>query len=80
MKFVRDTWPINTKCKLCEKVDTKIRRRAAEIERVERWKKEGNKFTASIEKSMEMIRTLESEISTLQQERARRLQGVGSGR
>lgn len=80
MKFVRETLPVQQKCKLCEKVDTKMRRRAAEIERVERWKNEGNKFTASIEKSMEAIKTLETEISVLAEERARRLQGVGSGR
>lgn len=80
MKFVRDTWPIAAKCKLCEKVDTKLRRRAAEIDRVERWRRDGSRFTASIDKSMDMIKTLESEIMTLQQERTRRLQGVGSGR
>lgn len=76
MKLVMQTVPVGQKCKLCEKIDTKIQRRAAEVERVNRWQKEGNKFQASIAKSMGRIRGLDSEIYDLQCERNRRLQGI----
>ena len=78
MKLIMQTVPVGQKCKLCEKVDTKMRRRAAEVERINRWQREGNKFRASIDKSMETIRGLDSEIYELGCERNRRLQGISS--
>lgn len=78
MKLIMQTIPIGQKCKLCEKIDTKMRRRAAEADRINRWQREGNKFRASIDKSMEIIRGLDAEIYELGCERKRRLQGIGS--
>jgi hypothetical protein len=78
MKLVMQTVPVGQKCKLCEKIDTKTRRRAAEVERVNRWQREGNKFQASIAKSVDLIRGLDSELYDLQCERNRRLQGIGA--
>jgi hypothetical protein len=72
------TVPVGQKCKLCEKIDTKVRRRQAEVERVNRWQREGHKFRASIDKSMEIIRGLDGEIYELSCERNRRLQGIGA--
>ncbi|TKA79536.1 hypothetical protein B0A49_00381 [Cryomyces minteri] len=78
MKLIYVTIPSGQKCKLCEKIDTKQRRRAAEVERINRWQREGNKFRASIDKSFQIIRALDMETEELSCERARRLQGIGS--
>lgn len=77
MKLVMQTIPTGTKCKLCDKIDTKMRRRAAEVDRIGRWQREGAKFRASIDKAMEIIRCLDSEIYELSCERQRRLQAIG---
>lgn len=77
MKLVMQTIPTGTKCKLCEKIDTKMRRRTAEVDRIGRWQREGVKFRASIDKAMEIIRCLDGEIYELGCERARRLQAIG---
>lgn len=77
MKLVMQTLPTGTKCKLCEKIDTKMRRRAAEVDRIGRWQREGSKFRASIDKAMEIIRNLDGEIYELSCERNRRLQSIG---
>lgn len=78
MKLIMQTVSVGQKCKLCEKIDTKVRRRAAEVDRINRWQREGNKFRASIDKSMEIIRGLDAEIYELGCERNGRLQGIGS--
>lgn len=78
MKLIMQTVPVSEKCKLCQKIDTKWRRRVAEVDRINRWQREGNKFRASIDKSMEIIRGLDAEIYELGCERNRRLQGIGS--
>jgi hypothetical protein len=78
MKLIMQTVPVGTKCKLCEKIDTKQRRRAAEVDRINRWQREGVKFRASIDKSMEAVKHLDREIYDLGCERSRRLQGIGA--
>lgn len=78
MKLIMQTVPVGQKCKLCQKIDTKMYRRQAEVERINRWQREGQKFRASIDKSMETIRCLDEEIYELSCERNRRLQGIGS--
>ena len=80
MKLIMQTVPVCQKCKLCEKIDTKMRRRGAEVERIKRWQREGGKFRASIDKSMDMIKAFDVEIYELGCERGRRLQGIGSCR
>jgi len=77
MKLVMQTLPMGNKCKLCEKIDTKVRRRCAEVDRIGRWQREGAKFRASIDKAMDIIRCLDSEIYELSCERNRRLQAIG---
>lgn len=69
MKLVNLTEYAATQCRLCEKIETKHRRRSAELERVHRWKREGNTLVASIEKSQDTIKTLDKEIVKLQKER-----------
>ncbi|KAH7069131.1 hypothetical protein BKA63DRAFT_389020, partial [Paraphoma chrysanthemicola] len=76
MKLVMQTIPTGTKCKLCIKIDTKMRRRAAEVDRIGRWEREGMKFRASIDKTMEVIKILDSEIYDLSCERQRGLQAI----
>ncbi|KAF9890209.1 hypothetical protein FE257_006121 [Aspergillus nanangensis] len=58
-----------TQCRLCEKLETKSRRRSAEIERVIRWKQQGATFMASMDKSQTLIRELNNEIGELERER-----------
>lgn len=76
MKLIMQTVPLGQKCKLCDKIDTKQRRRAAEIERISRWQREGSKFRASIDRSTDMIRSLDREIYDLGCERQKRLQAI----
>ncbi|KAL8984737.1 MAG: hypothetical protein Q9205_001386 [Flavoplaca limonia] len=76
MKLIMQTVPVSQKCKLCDKIDTKQRRRSAEEDRINRWKREGGKFRASIDRSYDMIRSLDKEIYDLRSERMRKLQAV----
>jgi hypothetical protein len=76
VKMVMQTICAQTRCKSCDKIDTKMRRRAAEVDRIHRWQKEGAKFRASIDKSTEVIRALDSEIYELSRERHRRQERV----
>ena len=68
-----ETIPVNQKCKLCDKIDVKTRRRAREEERISRWSKEGGRLSAGMDKSTYLISCLDSEIGELRHERERRL-------
>ena len=63
-------------CKHCEKFETKKRRRAQELDRINRWRKEGRKFAASIERSEGIVQGLEHEMRGMMNERAMRLQST----
>ena len=76
MKLIMQTVPVSQKCKLCDKIDTKQRRRGAEVDRISRWQREGSKFRASIDRSYDMIKVLDKEIYELGSERQRRLQAI----
>ncbi|KAL9050700.1 MAG: hypothetical protein Q9162_006474 [Coniocarpon cinnabarinum] len=76
IKLIMNTHAVNQKCKLCDKIETKTRRRNAEVERVKRWERDGGKFRASIEKSQDAISILTKEIHMLTSERQRKLQAV----
>ena len=76
MKLIMQTVPVSQKCKLCDKIDTKNRRRAAEMDRILRWRREGSKFAASIDRSADIVKSLEKEIRDLGYERQRRLQAI----
>ncbi|KAL3259831.1 hypothetical protein ACMYSQ_004267 [Aspergillus niger] len=58
-----------TLCRLCEKIETKYRRRSAELERLNRWKREGSTLVASMDRSQKLVMELEKEIRQLQRER-----------
>lgn len=77
MKLVNETEYIHADCKLCEKIKTKIRRMNAETERVNRWRREGSKVPATIEKSQETIKHLEGEIQKLQSDRMTKQRAIG---
>ena len=71
MRLVNQTYTLDTKCKICEKIEVKEGRMSREYEKVTRWSAEGI-HPASIEKSMRTIQELQQEIYQLDQERARR--------
>lgn len=76
MKLIMQTVPVGQKCKLCDKIETKQRRRSAEVDRIRRWQREGTKFRASIDKSYDLIKELDKDIFDLGSERQRRLQAI----
>ena len=76
MKLIMQTVPVSQKCKLCDKIDTKQRRRLAEEDRISRWNREGGRFRASIDRSYDMIKSLDREIYDLRNERMRKLQAI----
>lgn len=69
MKLVNLTENESNKCRLCEKIETKFRRRSAEVDRLERWKREGATLVASMDRSQKLIMDLDKEIYNLQRER-----------
>lgn len=69
MKLVNLTENEASKCRLCEKIETKFRRRSAEVDRLERWKREGATLVASMDRSQSLIKELDKEIYMLQRER-----------
>lgn len=77
MRLVNATEFTPTQCRLCEKIETKYRRRQAELERLERWQREGGTLVASIDRSRRIILELEQEICQLQSEREDRRKVLG---
>ncbi|KAH8722784.1 hypothetical protein GQ44DRAFT_806649 [Phaeosphaeriaceae sp. PMI808] len=71
MKLVMQTIPEGTKCKLCTEIDTKMRWRAAEVDRIGRWQREGDKFRVSIGKAKDFVQNLDAEIYDLSLEKER---------
>ncbi|KAH7093611.1 hypothetical protein FB567DRAFT_610181 [Paraphoma chrysanthemicola] len=78
LKLVMETIPTATKCKLCDKIDTKMRRRAAEVDRIRRWQLGGTRFITSIDNATDLVKGLDHEIDGLEQER-KQCQGSGDG-
>lgn len=72
MRLVNMTEFETTLCRLCEKIETKYRRRSAEVERLNRWKREGSNLVASMDRSQKLVMELEKEIRQLQRERDER--------
>jgi hypothetical protein len=64
MKLVYQTAEQPSKCRHCEKVDSKLRKISQERERIARWTREGRN-PASIEKSRDSIRQLDYEIEKI---------------
>lgn len=78
MKLVSSTIPSSDLCKLCEKLKTKYRRRAAEVERIQRWSQEPSRYRASIEKAMGTINDLDDEIRGILGEKQKRAMNIGA--
>ena len=79
MKLVYATRNVDSKCRLCEKIDTRIRRSVAERNRVARWLREGCRFAASIEHAEDNVKSLEEEIRTTEQYKRKRASKLGAG-
>ncbi|KAI9747420.1 MAG: hypothetical protein M1815_004238 [Lichina confinis] len=77
MKLIMSTFRVGNKCKTCEKIDTKTRRRATELEKITRWQRDGSRFSASIDRASDIIRGLDKEIRDLQMERYKRATTFG---
>jgi predicted ATPase len=71
MRLVMQSYQLPENCKICTKIETKVRAIKKEEERIKRWRNEGNR-THSIEKSQEMILHLEHEIKKLENDRDER--------
>jgi hypothetical protein len=56
-------------CRLCEKIETKYRRHSQELERLDRWKREGGSLVATMNRSQKLVCDLEREIYQLKTER-----------
>ncbi|KAJ5899389.1 hypothetical protein N7495_004133 [Penicillium taxi] len=69
MRLVNMTENDCNKCRLCEKIETKHRRRSAEVDRLERWKREGATLVASMDRCQKLIQDLEKDIGMLKRER-----------
>lgn len=72
MKLVNNTYTDWSNCRLCERIATKYRRRAIEVERLDRWQREGGTLIASMERCRQIIADLDREIHDLQHERVTR--------
>ena len=77
-KLVYANCDVDSKCRYCEKIETKIRRSSAERDRVARWSREGCRFVASIERAKDNIKSLEEEIRTVEQYRRERASRYGA--
>jgi hypothetical protein len=69
MRLVNFTEYEAKQCRLCEKIETKFRRRSQELERLDRWRREGGSLVATMSRSQQLVSDLETEISQLQTER-----------
>lgn len=69
MRLVNRTEFDSSLCRLCEKIETKYRRRSVEAERLDRWRREGGTLVASMSRSQKLIGDLDKEIRQLQTER-----------
>lgn len=77
MRLVNVTEFESTQCRLCEKIEIKFRRLSAEMERLDRWRREGGTLVASMARSQKLIMELEKEIRQLQFERDNKRRALG---
>lgn len=69
IKLVNKTETKSTKCCLCDRIETKYRRREAEEARLARWMREGAILVASMDRSRSIIKEIDREIFSLRRER-----------
>jgi hypothetical protein len=70
MKLVMETYPVQEKCSICQKADTKRRAIRKEEDRIKRWQREGFRH-ATIEKAYCNIERLQEEIRGIEEQRLR---------
>ena len=80
MKLIMSTIPVNTRCKLCEKIDTKRRRRQRELDRINGWREASRAIVsqASRQKAQLLIERLDRGIEVDQSLRERRYRSCAS--
>ena len=69
------TIPVNVRCKLCEKIESKRRRRQREVDRIGKLRHEASnvkEYQASLQEAQSLIKKLDQEIEEIQSERERR--------
>jgi hypothetical protein len=76
-KLVMQVVDVGTQCNLCERSDTKMKKRTATVERITCWQARGSKSDNSIGMKTEYIKPLDGEIYELGRERNMRLQILG---
>lgn len=76
MKLVMNRYSKPEKCKICIKIDTKLRSIRKEEDRIQRWKRETNRIN-SIEKAEDTIKDLNRELQKLYQERENKKNSLG---
>jgi len=77
MRLINNTDHIQGLCRLCDKIETKIRRRNTEVDRLTRWRREGSMFRASMERSQNLIKDLDQEIRQLEHDRQLKRMNIG---
>lgn len=75
---------VDEPCRKCTDIETKKRRLRRELDNIDRWKRDGNKFIASIEKAQREAKALERQIQDINAERVsvqmnRQAGGLGVG-
>lgn len=76
LRFVHQVHRLADKCKLCQQIEIKLRKRNDNVVRIRRWQKEGGK-PASIQKAQEDIQNLDRSIAELEADRSRKLSSLG---
>lgn len=70
LKMIMQLFPKEEKCRICTKINVKRERLIKEEARIARWRGEHRMRSASIEKAVDCIQKLQSEISELEAQRA----------
>lgn len=78
MKLVLDVHQNGERCKTCQKIDTKRRRKDEQIIKLRRWQREGGKLVASIEKALQIVDDLNREIAQLEAQRIVKQRAIGN--
>ncbi|KIW16308.1 hypothetical protein PV08_06359 [Exophiala spinifera] len=61
---------VQDQCRICKEIEVKQRRMQKELDNIARWRREGDKFRASIEKAQREARMLQETIDELHSRRA----------
>ncbi|QIX01614.1 hypothetical protein AMS68_007131 [Peltaster fructicola] len=78
MKMVYQTLPLPDKCKLCLKIEAKTRRLQKHKDDYQRWAREPGRYSASMEKALEEMRSIASEIQALMGEKTDKFNMIGN--